>query len=350
MNSRAAVVWTTGVPGVRPRRPTSAEPAPARADHPARPRARRPRRGRPDRAASPPGRRDAAARAPPAYLAAVQRRAGGAVRRRARAGHRRQPDLPRDARGQRADRRRLAGGGPGDRRGPGRPGGQHRRRPAPRDARPGRRVLRLQRRRGGDLLAARPRRRPDRLRRRRRPPRRRRAGRVLRRPAGADDLPAPAPADAVARHRIAGEYGGAGRRARGQRPAAARHRRPGWLRAFHAVVPAALARVQAGGPGHPVRRGHPPGGPAGQPGADRRRPAGDLPRRCATLADDSRRTLARPRRRRIRAVRVVPRAWTHLLATVARPATLDPRRPRARGLGAHAAGSPGVAAARPRCE
>ena len=65
-------------------------------------------------------------------------------------------------------------------------------------------VLRLQRLRRRDLLAARPRLRAHRLRRRRRPPRRRRAGRVLRRPPGADDLPAPAPADAVAGHRLAG--------------------------------------------------------------------------------------------------------------------------------------------------
>ena len=91
--------------------------------------------------------------------------------------------------------------------------------------RPGRRVLRLQRLRGGHLLAARPRVRPDRLRRRRRAPRRRRAGRVLRRPPGAHDLAAPAPDDAVAGHRLAGRVRrGRGRGLRGQRAAAAGHR------------------------------------------------------------------------------------------------------------------------------
>ena len=81
--------------------------------------------------------------------------------------------------------------------------GEHRRRPAPRDARLRVRVLRLQRRRARDPHAARRRRRTGRLRRRRRPPRRRRAGRVLRRPAGADDQPAPGSAHALPRHRPA---------------------------------------------------------------------------------------------------------------------------------------------------
>ena len=57
------------------------------------------------------------------------------------------------------------------------PGGQHRRRAAPRDAGPGLRLLRLQRPGDRHRAAARPGRRADRLRRHRRAPRRRRAGR-----------------------------------------------------------------------------------------------------------------------------------------------------------------------------
>ena len=89
--------------------------------------------------------------------------------------------------------------------------------------------------------------REGRLRRHRRASRRRRAGRVLRRPAGADDQPAPGSAHAVPGHRAS-------------RPRSAAARREGtsvnvalppgtddagWLRAFRAVVPGA---VRAFGP------------------------------------------------------------------------------------------------------
>ena len=156
-------------------------------------------------------------------------------------GHVRQPDLRGHARGERPGHRGLDRRGPGDRRGPRRPRDQHRRRAAPRHGRPRVGLLRLQRLRGGDLLAARPRLRPDRLPRHRRPPRRRRPGRVLRRRPRADDLDAPAPADAVAGHRLR-------LRAR-QRPASGTAvnlalppgtRDQGWLRAFSAVVPSLL--------------------------------------------------------------------------------------------------------------
>ena len=119
-------------------------------------------------------------------------------------GTRRRPHVPAHARGLPPRRRREhRGRAPGvDRRG--RPRGQHRRRPAPRDARPGERLLRLQRRGRGDPVAARQRRRAGGLRRRRRPPRRRRRGDLLRRPAGAHDLPARDRPDALPRHRLPG--------------------------------------------------------------------------------------------------------------------------------------------------
>ena len=102
---------------------------------------------------------------------------------------------------------------------------QHRRRPAPRDARPGQRLLRLQRRRRRHPLAARQRRREGRLRRRRRPPRRRRREDLLRRPAGAHDLactrPARCSSRAPASRPDSGGPDAAGQR--GQRRAAARH-------------------------------------------------------------------------------------------------------------------------------
>ena len=157
---------------------------------------------------------------------------------------------------------------------------QHHRRAAPRHARPGQRVLRLQRRRGRHPAAARPGRRAGRLRRRRRPPRRRRREDLLGRPAGADDLPARDRPDALPRHRLP---------ERRRRPGCARARRStsrcppgtsdaGWLRAFHAVVPPLLREfepdvlvTQHGCDSHTRR-------PAGPPDADRRRPAGDVPR------------------------------------------------------------------------
>ena len=146
--------------------------------------------------------------------------------------------------------------------------------------RPGQRLLHLQRRRGRHPVAARPGRRAGRLRRRRRPPRRRRRGDLLRRPAGADDLactrparccsPAPAsPATSAART----PQGTAVNVALPPGTADA-----GWLRAFHAVVPAAGARVRARRPGHPARLRLPHRGPARPPDADRRRPARGVPR------------------------------------------------------------------------
>ena len=96
---------------------------------------------------------------------------------------------------------------------------QHRRRPAPRDARPRQRLLHLQRHRRRHPVAARPGRRAGRLRRRRRAPRRRRPGDLLRRPAGADDLPARDRPDAVPRHRLPAGH---------RRPAGARARRSTW--------------------------------------------------------------------------------------------------------------------------
>ena len=79
---------------------------------------------------------------------------------------------------------------------------QHRRRPAPRDGRPGQRLLHLQRRRGRHPVPPRPGRRAGRVRRRRRPPRRRRRADLLGRPAGAHGLPARDRPDAVPGHRL----------------------------------------------------------------------------------------------------------------------------------------------------
>ena len=159
------------------------------------------------------------------------------------------------------------------------PGGQHRRRPAPRDGRPSLRFLRLQRCRAGDQDTARRGRRQGRLRRRRRAPRRRRPGRVLRRPAGADHLDP----------RVAARHCGrapAGRRRSGAGAAAGT--------AVNIPVPAGTgdAAVAAGlprrrprpGPGLPPRRaGHPARRrlarrrSAGRPEPVGRRPAGVLP-------------------------------------------------------------------------
>ena len=52
----------------------------------------------------------------------------------------------------------------------------------------------------------------------------------------------------------------------------------GWLRAFHAVVPPLLREFAPGRPGHPARLRLPHRGPARPPDADRRRPAGGVPR------------------------------------------------------------------------
>ena len=76
----------------------------------------------------------------------------------------------------------------------------------------------------------------------------------------------------------------------------------GWLRAFHAVVPVAARGVPAAGAGHPVRRRHPRGRPAGGPAAVRRRPPHDLPGAARAGGADGGRQVARPRRRRLRPV------------------------------------------------
>ena len=144
--------------------------------------------------------------------------------------------------------RRLAGRG--------RARGELRRRAAPRHAGAGQRVLRLQRRRAGDPRPARRRGPPGRLRRRRRPPRRRRRAHLLGRPAGADDLAARDAAACCSRAPGSpNDVGGPGRRraARSTSPSRPGTGDAGWLRAFHAVVPAAAARVRARRAGHPAR-------------------------------------------------------------------------------------------------
>ena len=275
----------------------------------------------------------------PSYLTAVKSAPEVAVRHRPRAGHRRQPDLLRHARGQRAGVRRLVAGGAGDRRGPRRPRGEHRRRPAPRHGRPGRRVLRLQRLRGRDLLAARPRVRPHRLHRCRRPPRRRRAGGVLQRSPGAHRLAAPAPDDAVAGHRLAGGVRrGRRRRVRGQRPAPAGHQR----RRLAARLPrdraVAARRVPTADPRHPVRCRHPRRGSAGQPGAVGRR----APRRSTAILRELAGEFAGGKWLAVGGggyglFRVVPRSWTHLVATVL-DRDVEPNRPLPADWVAHTAG------------
>ena len=171
------------------------------------------------------------------------RRRPGPGRPRARARHRRQPGLrghargrPRTSSGASVEAARRVWTGEVAAR------GQHRRRPAPRDARPGQRLLRLQRRRGRDPVAARPRRRAGRLRRRRRPPRRRRRADLLRRPAGAHDLactrPARCSSPAPASRPTAGGPGAEGTAVNVALPPGTAD--AGWLRAFHAVVPPLL--------------------------------------------------------------------------------------------------------------
>ena len=166
-----------------------------------------------------------------------------------RPGQRRRSGVPGHVRGRGADRRRLGAGGRG-RCGTGAcehavniAGGLHH---AMRGY--GGRVLRLQRRRArrsATLLAAGA--QQGRLRRHRRPPRRRRAGRVLRRPAGADDQPAPGPAHAVPRHRAADRD----RRRAPREGTAVNVALPpgtgddGWLRAFRRGGARRGARVRA---------------------------------------------------------------------------------------------------------
>ena len=109
-------------------------------------------------------------------------------------------------------------------------------------------------------------RRAGRVRRHRRAPRRRCAGDLLRRPAGADDQPAREPADAVPRHRLPAESGGPGAEGTAVNVALPPGTGDaGWLRAFHAVVPAAAARLRAERPGDPARLRLPPGRSARPP-------------------------------------------------------------------------------------
>ena len=101
----------------------------------------------------------------------------------------------------------------------------------------------------------------------------------------------------------------------------------GWLRAFHAVVPPLLREfapdvlvTQHGCDSHADD-------PLGPPDAERRRPAGGVPRPPRPRPRGRRRPLGRHRRRRVRrSSSVVPRAWTHLLAAVAGPSA-RPRGP-----------------------
>ena len=256
-----------------------------------------------------------------------------------RARHRGRPGLRRDARGQRADRRRArVDVAPRRVAGRGRARGQLLRRPAPRHAR--------HRPRGfciyndvavGDPVAARPRRAAGRLRRRRRPPRRRRRADLLGRPAGAHDLAARDRADAVPRHRLPAATSAA----RAPRARAVNVALPpgtgdaGWLRAFHAVVPAAACATFA------------PDVLVTQHGCDTHAqdPLAHLVLSASTASGrrTSRCTTWPTRSAGGRwvalggggyaLVDVVPRAWTHLLGDRrARP--VDPRHARCRRRGA----------------
>ena len=75
----------------------------------------------------------------------------------------------------------------------------------------------------------------------------------------------------------------------------------GWLRAFGAVVPSVVKAFKPGRAGHPVRLRHPPRGPAGQPRADRRRPAHRDRRIALAGTRDHRRQVGGVRRGRLRA-------------------------------------------------
>ena len=133
-------------------------------------------------------------------------------------------------------------GGPAGVDRPGGPRRQHRRWTAPRDAGPGERILRLQRRGGRDPVAAGQRREEGRLRRRRRAPRRRggAASSTTTRACSRSPCTRPArccsPAPA-SRRTPAGRTRSARRSTWRCRPAPSD---AGWLRAFHAVVPPLL--------------------------------------------------------------------------------------------------------------
>ena len=116
---------------------------------------------------------------------------------------------------------------------------QRDRRPAPRDAGPGQRLLRLQRRRGRHPVAARPGRRAGGVRRRRRAPRRRRRADLLGRPAGAHRSPCTRPARCCSPGTgFPEDLGGAGAEGTAVNVALPPGTADaGWLRAFHAVVP-----------------------------------------------------------------------------------------------------------------
>ena len=107
----------------------------------------------------------------------------------------------------------------------------------------------------------------------------------------------------------------------------------GWLRAFHAVVPSLLAAfrpqllvTQCGADTHARR-------PAGRPAAVRRRAPRRSTASCASWPTETAggRWLATGGGG-YGLFRVVPRSWTHLLATVL-DRDVDPRRPRARRAG-----------------
>ncbi len=74
----------------------------------------------------------------------------------------------------------------------------------------------------------------------------------------------------------------------------------GWLRAFHAVVPPLLREFAPDDPGHPAGLRQPPRRPAGPPGAQRGRAAGQLPRPARPRPRGGRRALGGLRRRRLR--------------------------------------------------
>ncbi len=242
----------------------------------------------------------------PAYLDAVRAGAARPAVRRVRPGHRRQPDLRRHVRGERADRRRHAWPPP-RRSGAARPrravniaGGLHHAMP---DRAAG--LLRLQRRRRRDRPAARPGLRADRLRRRRRAPRRRRAGRFYDDPRVLTVSLHQTPLDAVPGHRLPG---------RDRRPGRARAARSTWRCRPAPTTPAGCARSTPSCPS--VLRAFRPQMLVTQCGCDAHhedpladlRAAVDGQRATYRALHDARpravrRPLGRPRRRRVRAGR-----------------------------------------------
>ena len=134
----AAVVWDAAASWRYDLGSTPARPGPARPDHAARAASWACWRASSLLVPEPaPGRGGAAASTCRATSTRCGSAPGTALRHRPRARHGRQPDLRRHARGQRADLRRRRSPPPRrDRRGPGRPRGEHRGRPAPRDGRP----------------------------------------------------------------------------------------------------------------------------------------------------------------------------------------------------------------------